>query len=134
MDPAVGDRSLILESKELVLFDGDCAYCNSWVNWIRGRDPQRRFRFVALNSAEGRSMRSELAIPSSIDSVVLVQGGKAHYKSAAAWRILRALPGYGLAGALLASVPSFLRDAGYDLIARNRHRLGLKDECELPPK
>jgi predicted DCC family thiol-disulfide oxidoreductase YuxK len=117
----------------IVLFDGDCTYCNGWVNWIRKRDPAGRFRFEALGSAQGMLLRAQFGLPASTDSVVLIQDDTAHVRSDAAWRILRLLPGHRAAAVLLRSVPGPLRNWGYDLVARNRHRLGIADSCELPP-
>lgn len=123
-----------MSARDLVLFDGDCTYCNGWVNWIRKRDKAGHFRFAALSSPEGIAVRSAHAIPDSVDSIVLVSGNAAHTRSDAAWRVLKGLPGLGLAGTLLRLVPRPLRNWGYDLLARNRHRLGMKDQCELPAR
>jgi predicted DCC family thiol-disulfide oxidoreductase YuxK len=116
----------------LVLFDGDCAYCNGWVNWIRKRDKAGRFRFAPLDSPEGLVLREQHAIPDTVDSIVLVEGAAAYTRSDAAWRVLKGLRGFGPAAILLRMVPRPLRNWGYDLVARNRHRLGMKDTCELP--
>ncbi len=120
--------------QDLVLFDGDCAYCNGWVKWIRQRDKQQRFRFAPLASAEGLALRQKHAIPDTIDSIVLVSGNAVHTRSDAAWRVLKSLRGFGFAGVLLRLVPRPLRNWGYDLVARNRQRLGMKDSCELPAR
>lgn len=121
-----------MADQAIILFDGDCAFCNGWVKWIRKRDRTHRFRYAALGSEEGQRLRTTHALPPSTDSVVLVSEGKAYLKSTAAGRILRSLPGYRFAGTLLLLVPRFLRDPVYDLIARNRHKLGMKDQCEIP--
>lgn len=120
--------------RDIVLFDGECAYCNGWVRWITARDRHHRFHFVPRTSDEGLAVRAQQDIPENIDSIVLVQGGQAYFRSDAAWRILRELPGWGGAGLALRLVPRFLRDRGYDLVAKNRHRLGLDDSCELPKR
>lgn len=116
----------------VVLFDGDCAFCNGWVNWIRKRDREHRFQYASLGSAEGSALRARHQVPGHIDSVVLVSDGRAFVKSNAAWRILALLPGYRAAAWALRLLPRPLRDLGYDLMARYRHRLGMKDSCELP--
>ena len=116
----------------VVLFDGDCAYCNGWVNWIRRRDKRGHFRYAALDSVEGSALRGRHGIPAHVDTVVLVQGDRAYVKSAAAWRILHLLPGYRVAAWALRLIPRPLRDLGYTVVARNRHRFGMKDTCELP--
>lgn len=119
-------------AQAIILFDGDCAYCNGWVKWITKRDAGQHFSFVPLGSEQGLSLRQEHGVPASVDSIVLVQEGHAFTRSDAAWRVLDRLPGDRLWGALLRLVPRPFRNWGYDLVARNRHRLGLKDACELP--
>lgn len=117
---------------DIILFDGDCAFCNGWVKWIMRRDPGKRFSFTPLASEEGIALRRKHGVPESIDSIVLVKDGHAFTRSDAAWRVLKDLPGHGLSGSLMRLVPRPLRNWGYDLIARNRRRLGMKDTCELP--
>lgn len=121
-------------SAPIVLFDGECAFCNGWVNWIRKRDTADRFRFAPLGSAEGQALCQRHKLPPASDTVVVIHEGKAHVRSDAAWRILAQLPGHKASAMMLRLVPRPLRNWGYDLVARNRHRLGMKDTCELPGK
>jgi len=116
----------------IILFDGDCAFCNGWVKWIMKRDREHRFTFEALSSEAGRALRDKHGIPDHLDSIVLVQGDTAFTRSDAAWRVLKGLPGKAFLAGSLRLIPRPLRNLGYDLVAKNRHRLGLKDECELP--
>ncbi len=116
----------------IILFDGDCAFCNGWVKWIMRRDPGKQFTFFPLISAEGIALRQKHGVPETVDSIVLVKDDRAFTRSDAAWRVLKDLPGYGFLGSLVRLIPRTLRNWGYDLIARNRHRLGMKDACELP--
>lgn len=118
--------------QDVILFDGDCAFCNGWVRWITKRDPHRHFRFIALGSTEGILLRKSHGVPDSIDSIVLIKGKDTFTRSDAAWRVLSELPSWGFAARMVRVIPRPLRNWGYDLIARNRHRLGLKDECDLP--
>ncbi len=120
--------------QEIILFDGDCAYCNGWVRWIMKRDARKHFRFVPLKSEEGQALRTRNGVPDHIDSIVLIGDGHAYVRSRAAWRVLHALPGWRMAAFALRAVPRPLRDLGYDLIARNRHKLGITDTCELPQR
>jgi predicted DCC family thiol-disulfide oxidoreductase YuxK len=117
---------------DTILFDGDCAFCNGWVRWIRRRDLSARFQFTALASQQGLALRQQHGVPAQIDSVVLVQGGRAYLKSEAAWRILAGLPGHAFTARVMRCIPRALRDLGYDLVARNRKRLGMRDRCEMP--
>ena len=55
-----------------------------------------------------------------------------YFKSDAALTVLGALPGWGWVRALRA-VPKPLRDAVYNLVARNRYRIfGKYEECFVP--
>ena len=117
----------------LVLYDGECGLCSRGVLFVYRRDPQGRFAFASLQSALGRRLLREHGLPEDrLDTLVLVQDGRAWTRSDAALRIGRGLrlPWRWLA-ALGWLAPRRLRDAAYDIIARRRHRLGLS--CPAPP-
>ena len=133
----------------VVIFDGVCNLCNAAVNFVLDRDPAGYFRFASNGSAVGRDMlmncppcdASGGMHGSLFDSVVLVERGRCYTKSDAGLRIARRLRfPWPLLAVLLVVVPSDLRDAVYDLIARNRYRwFGRRDEpssadaaCRMP--
>ncbi|HVG10481.1 MAG TPA: thiol-disulfide oxidoreductase DCC family protein [Thermoanaerobaculia bacterium] len=118
----------------IVLFDGVCNLCNGSVQFLLKRDPERRFRFAALQSDAGRSLMAEHGlIVDSLSSVVLIEGGKVWQESSAALRIARRLPGAWKLLWVFAAVPRPLRDAVYRWIARNRYRwFGKAETCWLP--
>lgn len=108
----------------MILYDGDCALCNSQVRFIRGRDKQKQFLFVPLQSEEGRSMlRSAGLSEDELDTVVYVRDDKYLLRSSAVLGILGDLGGAWRLLTGLRVVPSRLRDFIYNLIAKNRHRL-----------
>jgi predicted DCC family thiol-disulfide oxidoreductase YuxK len=118
----------------VVLFDGVCNLCNGFVRFAIPRDPHRHLRFAALDSpAAIRLMTAAGVAPGSIDSVVLIDGGRAFVRSAAVLRIARRLRFpwplvYGLV-----VVPRPVRDWMYDVVAR--HRLGWfgrREACLVP--
>jgi predicted DCC family thiol-disulfide oxidoreductase YuxK len=104
----------------VVLFDGDCALCHSSVRWIHARDRRGRFRFVPLQSPEGRT----LAPGADGTTVVLVDGPRTWTRSGAAIEIGRRLGLPWSLAVLALAVPRPLRDSFYDVVARNRHRPG----------
>lgn len=123
----------------LVLFDGSCNLCDASVRWIHARDREAYFRFAPLDSDAARSALARFggdadACASGAGSVVLIDRHGIHERSDAALRIAaRLAPPYRLL-ALLTIVPRPLRDAVYDLVARNRYRFfGRRDACSLPP-
>ena len=108
----------------MILYDGDCALCNSQVRFIRGRDRQKQFLFVPLQSEEGRSMlRSAGLSEDELDTVVYVRDDKYLLRSSAVLGILGDLGGAWRLLTGLRVVPSRLRDFIYSLIAKSRHRL-----------
>ncbi|HSR59393.1 MAG TPA: DCC1-like thiol-disulfide oxidoreductase family protein [Robiginitalea sp.] len=125
-----------LESgKKIILFDGVCNLCNGTVQFVIRRDRGDRFRFVPLQSELGQELsRARHIDTSEVDSIILIDPGTAYYiKSDAALEIARELHGYGWMPFVLGWIPRSLRDAVYDLVARNRYRwFGRKDACMVP--
>jgi predicted DCC family thiol-disulfide oxidoreductase YuxK len=122
-------------TQAVVLFDGVCVLCSGWLSFVTARDKQRRFRFMAIQSAEGRAMAQRHGIdPDDPDTLALVIGDRMHVRSDAVLRIAAALPHWRWT-ALLRLVPRQLRDAVYATVARNRYRwFGRLDACALPDR
>ncbi|MBK8979112.1 MAG: thiol-disulfide oxidoreductase DCC family protein [Planctomycetes bacterium] len=120
----------------VVLFDGVCNLCNGWVRFVlrHERSGANPLRFAALQSEAGARLLAEHGLPTDrLDSIVLIDGGRASQKSDAVLRLLRHLRQPWRLGAVFRIMPRFLRDAVYDLVARNRYRLfGRRDTCSIP--
>ncbi|RRB04589.1 thiol-disulfide oxidoreductase DCC family protein [Larkinella rosea] len=119
---------------EIIVFDGVCNLCNGAVNFIIDHDPKNRFRFVALQSETGQELLNRYPSANGpVDSIVLIRNGQSFVKSDAALAIARCLSGVWPVLTIFRIIPRFLRDAVYDLIARNRYRFfGKQDACRLP--
>jgi predicted DCC family thiol-disulfide oxidoreductase YuxK len=123
------------EGKQIVLFDGVCNLCNRSVQFVIRRDRNDRFRFASLQGEMGRKLLAERGIDTATtDSIILIDPGVAWYvKSDAALEIARGLKGYGWLPLLFGWLPRPLRDAAYDLVARNRYRwFGKQEQCMVP--
>ena len=119
----------------MVLFDGTCAFCEGSVKFIARRDPGGYFRFGASQSPKAAGLLAEYGITrESARSLVLIEDGQVFLRSTATLRIARRLGWpWSLAGPLLL-LPRSLRDAGYQVVAKIRHRLaGCSNACEVPP-
>ncbi|WP_259014207.1 thiol-disulfide oxidoreductase DCC family protein [Emticicia fluvialis] len=119
----------------IILFDGVCNFCNATINFIIDRDASGVFKFAALQSEIGHGILKHHQIDSQIEpnSVVLEKEGKIYQKSDAALEIARHMDGLWKLLYVFKIVPGFMRDAIYDLVARNRYRLmGRSDSCRLP--
>ena len=117
----------------VILFDGVCVFCSRWVRFVADRDTQKRFRFTTIQSVYGARLAQALGIdPDDPDTNAVVQGGVTYKKSDGALTVLSSLPGWRFAR-LFFAVPRPLRDAFYNLIARNRYRIfGKFDACLVP--
>jgi predicted DCC family thiol-disulfide oxidoreductase YuxK len=118
----------------LVLFDGECGFCDASVQWLLDHDPEGRICFSPLQGETAAAIRARGGWPEGLDSIVYVEDGeRLSWRSTAAVRIARALPWPWrvLAGFWL--VPWPLRDLGYRMVAAVRYRIwGRRDACRLP--
>ena len=123
-----------MESKSIILFDGVCNLCNNAVQFVIKHDPTDTFMFAALQSATGQKLLQQYNLPKvGFDSFVLIQNGKVFLKSTAALQVVKQLSGpvKSLYGFII--VPSFIRNAVYTVIAKNRYKwFGKKDNCMIP--
>ena len=118
---------------DIILYDGVCVFCSRWIRFVASRDTSRRFRFTAIQSGYGTQLAQAFGInPDDPDTNAVIHGGVAYFKSDGALTVLSNLPGWGWVR-VLRFVPKPLRDAVYNLVARNRYRIfGKYAECFVP--
>jgi len=118
----------------IVLFDGECRFCNGWVKFLLRRDKQDVFRFAPLQSDAAKSLLSSAMPAGQIpDSVIVVEGDSVYTHSSAVLRICKHLGGGWALFRLLLVVPSPLRDALYRFIAKRRYAwFGREQSCMMP--
>lgn len=116
----------------IIFFDGLCGFCDASVRFVMRRDRRRLFRYCPLQAEPARRLLGEEAA-GELRSVALLDAGRVYRRSEAALRILRRLgPPWSAAYAAML-IPAPLRDAVYDLVARNRYRLSGKNAaCRVP--
>jgi predicted DCC family thiol-disulfide oxidoreductase YuxK len=116
----------------VLLFDGVCNLCNRTVQFVLTHDPEGRVRFASQQSEFGRRAIERFKLP-DLQTVVLLEGETVYTKSDAALRLTRYLNTPWRWLETLRIIPKFIRDALYDLVARNRYRMfGKQDTCWLP--
>ena len=118
---------------DVILYDGVCVFCSRWVQFVVARDSAARFRFTAIQSPYGARLAWAFGIDADDpDTNAVIHCGVAYFKSDGALTVLSSLPGWSFVRVLFA-VPKPLRDAVYNLIARNRYRIfGKFDACIVP--
>jgi predicted DCC family thiol-disulfide oxidoreductase YuxK len=120
--------------KLIVLFDGVCNLCNRTVQVILKRDHKKKFQFASLQGKAGQELLKRHHLPDDVfNSFILLEDDKIYTRSAGALRVAKHLGGawpliYGLI-----IIPKFIRDAVYNLIAKNRYKwFGRREECWVP--
>ncbi|MGG2082511.1 thiol-disulfide oxidoreductase DCC family protein [Lysinibacillus pakistanensis] len=117
----------------IILFDGVCNFCDSSVQFIIKQDQAAYFQFASIQSDIGQALLAKYNVSEKVDSVILIEHGKAYAESTAALRISRKLDGFWPICYLFTLVPPFLRNSVYRVVAKNRYRLfGQKKMCLLP--
>lgn len=117
----------------LILFDGDCTMCNRHVGYVFDLDRKGIFYYSSQQSEIGRQIRDRFGIPEDqMNTVLYIRNGKLLTRSDAALNVLKQLrwvwPLY-----FLVVIPRPVRDAIYDLVARNRYRMfGRSKDCKVP--
>lgn len=119
---------------KIVLFDGECNFCNQSVQFIMKRDQLKQFKFASLQSDAGKRLLETYNIPKTMDSVVFIDEEQAYVKSAAALNIALHLNAFWKLLYVLIIVPAPLRNRVYDFVAKNRHRFIKNNQCKIPTK
>jgi predicted DCC family thiol-disulfide oxidoreductase YuxK len=104
------------------------------VQFVIKRDKKKIFRFAALQGKTGQQLLQKFQLdPSDLNSFVLVEGDRVYRRSSAALRVAKQLgSGWTLLYGLMI-IPPFIRNAVYNLIARNRYKwFGKRNECMIP--
>jgi predicted DCC family thiol-disulfide oxidoreductase YuxK len=121
-------------AKYIILFDGVCNLCTGSVQFVLKRDKKKEFFFGSLQGYAGQDYLKKYQLPSNtFNSFLLIEGERIYTRSTAALRTAKHLGGGWplLYGFII--VPKFIRDAVYNLIAKNRYRwFGQKEACWLP--
>ena len=129
--PGAGDAPA---AGPIIVFDGDCVLCSSWVRFLLRHDRDARYRFAAMQTRAGRALLVAHGLdPDDPSSFLLVDGEQAWKDTDAIRRVVAGLGGIWRLAHALALLPRGLRDRVYRLVARNRYRwFGRNEACFLP--
>ena len=118
----------------IILFDGHCNLCNSWVKFVVKRDSTKKIKFAPLQSEIGKNILDKNKIANNYnESLVLLKDGKYFIKSTAAIKIFSLLDGWEKHLKYLIFIPVPIRDFFYSLVAKYRYKLfGKLDTCMVP--
>ncbi len=124
----------MVTQQAVVVFDGECSFCNGWIDLLLRFDRNDVFRFTARQSETGAEFAAQSGLPpGGAGSIIVVEGTEIRLRSDAVLRMLTLLGfPFSLAG-VFRLIPAALRDAAYDVVARNRKRwFGKTVQCRIP--
>ena len=117
----------------VIIFDGDCLFCQRSARFIHRHDRNNAYRFAARQTPAGERLLGDVGVGLAPNSMVLIDDEGTWLRSDAVLRIAGRLAAPWSAARVLLVVPRPLRDAVYRVVAYVRHRLTrLLPACELP--
>jgi predicted DCC family thiol-disulfide oxidoreductase YuxK len=120
--------------KKIIIFDGVCILCNSFVQFILKRDRSKQFYFTTAQSdfVQDQVKTMQLKV-NPMDSVIYLKNGKVLNESSAVLGILSDLGGIWKLMSIFSLVPPLIRNAMYRFCARRRYRVfGMLETCMMP--
>lgn len=124
-----------MQDKKIIVFDGVCILCNSFVQFILKKDKRKQFYFTTAQSDFVKEqLKTNPMKANAMDSVLYVKNGKVFTESTAALNIFSDLGGMWKLLSIFKLIPPFIRNAVYRFIAKGRyHVFGKLDTCMMPP-
>jgi len=117
----------------VIVFDGDCLFCQRSVRFIHRHDRANAYRFAARQTRAGARLLGDAGVGLAPNTMVLIDDQGTWLRSDAVLRIAGRLGAPWSAARVLLAVPRPLRDGVYRVVARIRHRLApMLPACELP--
>jgi predicted DCC family thiol-disulfide oxidoreductase YuxK len=112
----------------IVLYDGDCNFCNKWVSFTKSKLQKNEISFIPFNSIKGLEEIEKFQIKNQ-NSVSYIYDDIVFFKSRAVLKICKQLQfPYNLLY-FFTIFPAFLLDFFYDIIAKRRFKLTPKKQC-----
>lgn len=123
----------ILKLQPILLFDGECGFCNRSIQFYLKRERKKALKFASLQSETGKSLLNYFEIdPAKMDSLVLIRNNQAFVKTCAVLRITTYMKGIWPVMAVFIVFPPFMRNWVYDWIAKRRMKwFGRVEHCAL---
>ena len=129
-------KNSIETSKAIVLFDGECNFCNSSVLYIIKHDIWDNILFPSQQNDKCiKLMKENNCFCNALNNKIFMKGNNVSVKTNALIEIGQLLSGYPKLIVLLKLIPQLIRDYGFDVFSKRRYRLfGKRNNCLLLTK
>lgn len=123
-----------MDDKPIIVFDGVCALCSGWVDFVLRHDKVGRYRFLSAQSTLGKAIYVHYGLdPSNYETNILIDQGVAWFRLDGSVRMAEGLGFPWRLAFVFKLLPRPMKDALYHLIARNRYRwFGRRTTCYMP--
>lgn len=137
-----------LEGRLLVIYDGECGFCNHSIRWLLRRDRKDKLRFAPSTAPAVQELLASHGVPpvsqnsstgNGPDTILVLRNtGTAIeellVRSNAILACLRVLPQpWPTFAAILRLIPRPIRESNYRFIARERYKIwGRYESCPIP--
>lgn len=127
------ERNSFDNNQNIVIFDGECAFCNASVLFIRKHNKKDNLWYCSSQSAAGQRIIQEKDIKvSPEESLIYIKNGKPYFFSSAALEISKELDHFWAMLSIFLIVPPPIRDRVYKFIAKYRRSiLKSKPSCSI---
>lgn len=122
------------DDRPIIVFDGYCALCSGWVDFVLRHDNSGHYRLVAAQSALGQALYRHYELdPGDFETNMLIEYGVPWFRSTGSLRMLTGLGWPWRAAGIMLALPVPVRDWLYERLARNRLRwFGRRQHCYAP--
>lgn len=112
----------------IVLFDGECNFCNTWISFLKSKLHKNEISFIAFKSIEGIKTIGKYQLKNQ-NSVAYIQNDIVFFKSCAVLKICKQLRFPYNLFYFSKIIPTLILDFAYDFIAKRRLKLTSKKQC-----
>lgn len=120
------------KDEPIVLYDGDCGFCNKTVSYVLKYDKSESIHFAAIQSDFTAALFKKNKWPSpDLSTFYFIEKGVLSKKSTAALHLAKYFKMPQRLLRVFFIVPALIRNAIYDFIAKRRQRIS-KGFCVMP--
>ena len=118
----------------IVVFDGECLFCNRFITFIIQNDKKNKLFFCELQSKTGIDFLKKYDLPiSNFETIYFVKKNKLYEKSDAILKIMEAIGGIWKIAIIFSLIPKLFRNKIYNFIAEHRFSLSNSEKiCKIP--
>jgi len=132
MADVISHLNQIPADRPVLVFDGDCGFCNRSVQFVLNHEKRRDLLFLRRASELGMELRRHFGLE-SVESMLWVENGIAYVESDATLKTAAYVGGWCRLALVARVVPRPLRNWAYRIFARNRHRIfAARKQCVMP--